>query len=190
MKRSMRSAFAAVVATVAVLGGLTVVAEAQQGAGPNADCVANVGLTFDDIGFDSGRRIYSDPGRKTAHTYSLATPIPPGTYVVEAVSYDGYVGRENDNQPNEQWFAEFSANGDVLATTGTTGDVADGVPEAFWSGGIGTVTLAVPAERCGPDVVIVRHRRTDNAAGAEIEEPCISCPLLSAATGRVVRHTD
>ena len=73
--------------------------------------------------------------------------LPAGTYEIGAVSTDGYEGRELiENQPAEQWFAEFlAADGSVVATTGLTADIQDGVEQGIWSGSLGEVTLASDA---------------------------------------------
>jgi hypothetical protein len=132
------------VAGALLIGGATVSAQS----GPSADCastnVTNFGAQFfgtDDFG---NRLLSTSP---TTRVFPLPTALVPGTYAVEAVSYDGYPGRDTiPAQPNEQWYAEFlSSDGTVLATTGSTADVADLVLEATWAGSLGEVTLGSTA---------------------------------------------
>ena len=81
----------------------------------------------------------------TSQTTDFA--LAAGTYEIGAVSTDGYETRATiDEQPNEQWFAEFlAADGTVLATSGITGDIPTGVERGFWTGSLGEVTLAADA---------------------------------------------
>lgn len=112
--------------------------------GPGASCTGDNTTTFGNnyYGFDDfGNRLFStDP---TSREYALSTPLEAGTYVLDAVSYDGYPGRELiDPQPREQWYVELlAADGTVLATSEVTGDLEDMVMEATWAGGLGEVSI-------------------------------------------------
>ncbi len=86
-------------------------------------------------------------GSVTTADVPLATPIPAGTYDLNAASFDEHDGRESiDAQPQEQWVIEFlDVNGNVLATSQPTADLADFTPAATWSGSIGSLTLPADA---------------------------------------------
>lgn len=127
---------------LAVAAGLVGYAGAQEG--PSSNCRGAV-TTFGSSFFgtdDAGNRLYSTG--TTSREFALSAPLPAGTYDVDAEAYDGYDGRETTPaQPFEQWFAEFlGEDGAVVATTSATGDVADGVTEASWSGSIGRIELS------------------------------------------------
>jgi len=113
--------------------------------GPSADCsatnVSNFGTQFFGVEEFGNRLLSTSP---TSRVFDLPSAMAAGTYTIDAVSYDGYPNRDTvAAQPLEQWFAEFlAADGTVLATTGSTGELADLVLEATWSGSLGEVTLA------------------------------------------------
>lgn len=86
-------------------------------------------------------------GSVTTADVVLDAVLPAGTYDLNAASFDAYEGRGNiPAQAQEQWVVEFlGADGAVLATSQPTADLPDGTDAAFWSGSIGTVTLASDA---------------------------------------------
>jgi hypothetical protein len=132
----------ALLVVVAVLASATSVS-AQTG--PAAGCIGSNTTSFGSNFFgleDFGNRLLSTS--PTTREFAIVTPIEAGTYVLQAVSYDGYAGRETiPAQTREQWYAEFlSADGTVLATSGVTGDIEDGVEESTWSGSLGEIVLA------------------------------------------------
>lgn len=86
-------------------------------------------------------------GGVTTADLALAALIPAGTYDLNAASRDEHDGRESiAPQPQEQWVVEFlDSNGNVLATSQPTADLADNTAAATWDGSIGSVTLAADA---------------------------------------------
>jgi hypothetical protein len=135
----------ALLVVIAVLASATSVS-AQTG--PAAGCISGNTTSFGSNFFgleDFGNRLLSTA--PTTREFAIVTPIQAGTYTLNAVSYDGYAGREMvPAQTREQWYAEFlSADGTVLATSGVTGDIEDGVEESTWSGSLGEIVLAQTA---------------------------------------------
>jgi hypothetical protein len=118
--------------------------------GPAGQCSASslVPVAFPSAGFDAGYAGTIVSGNSYyRRSITVAAAVPAGEYQIDTVSYDGYTGRTGTAaQPYEQYVLEFlSASGDVLARTGPTADLADGVEEATWSGSVGSVVLAEDA---------------------------------------------
>lgn len=148
---------------------------AQAGPSP-AGCGGDYANSFGSVGFDTviGNKILSSG--PTSATYGLGSPIPAGTYQLSAVSYDGYTDRANSaGQGNEQWYAELlDGSGNVLATTGTTGDLADGVAEATWSGSVGEVTISGTATQ-----IRAVHAAIGSASVNSVRPVCIGASLVA-----------
>jgi hypothetical protein len=117
-------------------------------------------------------------GWVTSRTYTAA--IPAGTYDLSAASYDGYEGRAaTTGQNREQWKVEFLGDGGtVLATSGVTPDLADGVQEASWTGSLGTLTLAAPATQ----VRTVHAFPTDDRTAHSVKPVCLGAALQTPPT--------
>ncbi len=65
-----------------------------------------------------------------------AANIPAGKYRISLEGFDGYTGRtQTTGQKNERYYVKFY-NGDtsLVATSGVSGDVPDGVEQAYWRG--------------------------------------------------------
>jgi len=168
-RRGRRPLVAALALVVGVVGSVTLASNLSAQGGSQScggDYVVNAfGAEFG----NQNARIYSNtnlPGWTTQR--SFAASLPAGTFSLTGVSYDGYVGREAQPQPNEQWSAEFWGGGSLLGASNITGDVPDGVQEAFWSGGIGTVTLAAPA-----DTVVFKHGFLTNSVPNSVAPICV-----------------
>ena len=77
-----------------------------------------------------------------AQTYDIPGPYPaefsgPITISIsEAISWDGYSGRENVTQSYERWRIIFYNNGNVVHRTQYTGDVPDRVRSGEWKGAL------------------------------------------------------
>lgn len=145
---SQQKLAAGIVAAAVMIGSLLGVAAVSAQSGPQSSCDGDVIFDFGDQFFgleDFGNRLLSTV--PASRTFALPSPLAAGEYSVTAVSYDGYLERETINpQEQEQWFAEFlAADGSVLAVTGSTEDLEDGVTEAQWSGSLGDVTLGAEA---------------------------------------------
>lgn len=137
-------AFAASASMLIAVSVLLMATSVSAQPGPGTTCTGDNTTTFgsDYYGFeDFGNRLFSTT--TTSRDFALATPLEAGTYALDAVSYDGYPNRsETTGQSREQWFAELlAADGTVLATSGVTGDLEDGVDEATWNGSLGEVTI-------------------------------------------------
>ncbi|MGI9605385.1 MAG: hypothetical protein ACR2P0_04525 [Acidimicrobiales bacterium] len=122
---------------------------------------------------DGGNRLLSTS--PTTRTFALSAPLPAGTYAINAVSYDGYDGRDQTTaQPEERWFAHLlAADGTELAMTGTTGDLTDGVTEATWSGSIGEVTIDQPATS-----IRVSHAAPGAASPNSVRATCVGATAV------------
>ncbi|MPY91594.1 MAG: hypothetical protein GEV08_00615 [Acidimicrobiia bacterium] len=63
----------------------------------------------------------------------LTTPLEAGTYDVETIAYDGFIGRADEPEPvenSERYMIQFvDVEGNVVGETGTTDDLTDGVEE-------------------------------------------------------------
>lgn len=158
-----------------VVSVLTMAGSVSAQAGPGATCMGDNTTTFGSGYFgleDFGNRLLSTS--PTSREFALAAPLEAGTYMLDAVAYDGYPGRELiDPQPREQWFAELlAADGTVLATSGVTGDIDDGVEEGTWAGSLGEVTIAQTATTV----------RTVHAAPGSISVNSVR-PVCVGATG-------
>jgi hypothetical protein len=110
----------------------------------------------------------------TSRTYAVPT-IPAGTYELDARSYDGYTARASSPaQPFEMWKVEFlAADNRVLATSGTTGDIPDGVQEAWWVGSVGSITLTEPAT----GIRVVHAYLANDASPNSVNPICIGGTL-------------
>lgn len=141
---------------------------------PNRSCSGDYILTTGTPAFrTTANRLFANTdfaGWVTQRTYELnGDSVPAGGYDVEAVSYDGYEGREDDTQTNEVWFAEFyDAGGNLMGSTNVTQDVPDMVSEAFWSGGVGSLALDAEATR-----IVVRHGFITNLSPNSHEPICL-----------------
>ncbi len=122
-------------------------------------------ITAPPAGFSATSCITTDFGGIRLMQYDPATPavatnIPAGRlWISQADSHDQYESRRYVLQPNETWYLEFlGADGSVLATSATTGDVPDYTIHGRWIGSLGIVELAEPA-------VAVRAVHTQGEAG-------------------------
>lgn len=97
----------------------------------------------------------------------------PGTVdITKYVSWDGYSERVNAVQPEEQWVVQFWNGGSVVATTGFTEDLTDGVVSDTKMGSLGQVIL-----ENGADKVLVVHKAAlqDVVGGANSVVPAALC---------------
>ncbi len=151
-------AASSLVGAVAVSTGTAI----SQGATCTGDHIATtdgaVITSFDDAGL----------GFATSRTY--ATSIPAGQYDLNAHSSDAYAGRAaTETQTSEQWFAEIlDAQGNVLATSSATADLADGLEAASWAGGIGLVSLSADAT-----AIRVVHAHQTTAETNSVHPTCV-----------------
>ncbi len=169
-------------ALVALLAGWFVLMMFDDGdvgaqAGPSpAACGGDYASSFGSVGFNTvvGDKILSTS--PSSRTFNLSNPIPAGTYSITAVSYDGYTGRaESQGQTQEQWFGELlSSSGAVIAQTSVTGDLADGIIEATWVGGVGQVTLTETATQ-----LRANHAAPGTPAINSVRPVCIGATLLA-----------
>ncbi|MFQ5558245.1 MAG: hypothetical protein ACE5GB_12160, partial [Acidimicrobiales bacterium] len=129
-------------------GSLTAVGAVMQGEGSGPDpsqCGGTYVQTFGTTGYPSGSGLTSfdiTADWVTERVWALDNPIPAGSYDLSAITYDGYDDRPTVvTEPNEQLYIDFlDVDGNVLATSGVSGDLDDGVIEATWSGTLGQVS--------------------------------------------------
>ncbi len=178
--RVVRFGFVALLVILATLFAITLFeagesADAQAGPSP-AGCGGDYANSFGSVAFNTvvGDKLLSSS--PTTMVWGLGSPIPAGTYDLSGVSYDGYTDRATSaGQFNEQWFAEFlDASGNVLATSGITGDLADNVTEATWSGGIGRVTLSATATQ-----IRTVHAAIGSAAINSVRPVCVGASSIA-----------
>ena len=67
-------------------------------------------------------------------TFFRPVNLPAGRYAVTLMAWDGYTAREEAWQPDERYVMEFHDDESLIATSGSTVDLADNVIEAKWSG--------------------------------------------------------
>lgn len=177
MQRRLVRRAGLVAGMVATLAGGLAIAAAPVGS-QSASCTGRTFTLSQGVGVLNDRTAtifsYVDFDWLTSRTYDVPT-IPAGTYELDARSYDGYTARANSPaQPFEIWKVEFLAADDrVLATSGTTGDIEDGVTEAWWAGSIGTVTLTEPVSR----IRVVHGYLANDATPNSVNPVCIGGTL-------------
>jgi protocatechuate 3,4-dioxygenase beta subunit len=98
--------------------------------------------------FCGGTKTYTIPGPYPTSFASGALTLN----ISDAVSYDGYNGRNTVTQPNERWRLVFRKSGSTVATSNWTTDVPDQKTQAYWRGSLGSVV--VPN---GVDQIIIEH---------------------------------
>lgn len=94
-------------------------------------------------------------------TASLPAAFASGVTIniTNAVSYDGYTGRNTVSQANERWRLKFFKGTTLVHTTPYTNDVPDNVLQGSWSGSLGTASLAN-----GFDKITIEHWAVANDA--------------------------
>ncbi len=103
---------------------------------PSENVLRACGPTYDDAAAicaaheAEGKTVVMFPKKKlTANcqpqSASVSADILAGIYGVTLVSYDGYCGRRNSNQSQEQWYAALNNGNGEVAQTGTIGDLND-----------------------------------------------------------------
>lgn len=77
----------------------------------------------------AGDSIRSDMDSTAARSEYIDISLAPGPYSLTAVSYDGYESRSLDNQTDERWSVVFRNEGEIVAQSNATSDLADDVDE-------------------------------------------------------------
>ncbi|MBK8192262.1 MAG: hypothetical protein IPK76_03210 [Lewinellaceae bacterium] len=133
------------------------------------------GTTFSNM-YCGGTTTYTIPG-----PYPAAFNGPVTVNISDAVSYDGYIGRNNKNQPNEKWRVQFKKSGAVVWSSSFTGDIPDMVTQGYWRGGLGTAFLPN-----GADQIIIQHWSVVNDCNSPNSvvpvSVCINYTLCNNAT--------
>lgn len=137
-------------------------------AGADTECL--------NVSFPATRLIDWD-GYNPKVEYSPAVPVAldAGTYSLTGTSHDDYPSRTGVTQTSEIWELQFlDAGGNVVATSGLSGDLPDRVAVADWSGSLGSVTLS------GPAVSVRAHHRpdavADGSANSVVPTAATVCP--------------
>lgn len=170
-KSARIAGFATVALSLVAVAVLTMAGSVSAQDGPGATCVGDNVTTFGTEYYgteDLGNRLLANA--TISREFALAAPLPAGTYELDVVSYDGYDNRAVvTGQTREQWYSEFlAADGTVLATSGVTADLEDGVDEATWSGVVGTITIDQEAT-----VVRVLHASPGTVSPNSVRPVCI-----------------
>lgn len=105
--------------------------------GASAPTAASTGGCAGDVVVALDVAVWSRSGHDT-HAFTLAEPLPAGTWRVTASSSDAYEGRSESDQPHEQWRLDLGA----LGVLGPTTDLADGVESASVTDVLGTFETA------------------------------------------------
>ncbi|MDW3220049.1 MAG: hypothetical protein R8F63_15665 [Acidimicrobiales bacterium] len=143
-------------------------------------------VNFPNVGFNAGVAATIVSGNSYYNrSKTVAADVPAGEYIINTVAYDGYDDRVNTvPQMYEQYVLQFIDDaGIVIAGTGMTADLVDGVSEAQWSGSVGTVVLNRPAV-----AIRARHAFANDAAvnaegGANSVQPvCVGFSLVPPPT--------
>jgi hypothetical protein len=114
--------------------------------------------------------------RRPAFTsYSFAADVPAGEYLVEMVTYDGYLDRPESVQDQESLAVSFrDAAAAEIVSTGLTTDLADAVVTAAATSALGSVIL----DRDAATVVFVHSSQINGAGGANSVAPVALCLAL------------
>ena len=146
LSRRAAVATAAVAAAASLVAGVGIVSASEET--PALGCSGDQQYGFAGWGFgmhDTGAIVNSasNAAPRLPSSRSLPVDIAAGTYTIDTASYDGDDDRVDETaQPVEQFVLQFlDVGGSVIATTGATPDLADNVAEAWWTGGVGQVTL-------------------------------------------------
>ncbi len=130
----------------------------------------------DDILVKFSKRLSSGGGWTNGVFYDRVNrTIPAGKYRIKLAAWDGYAGRENVTQTQEQYRVQFKNAGSTreLAITNLSGDVPDRKREAEWHGTVNN-SLTIPS---GVGAVVAIHRNSiSKAHGPDSVEP--TCILL------------
>lgn len=131
--RSLRRPAAAfgAVACFAV-GGLTFVSGmSAAGAGTKGRCAGDQVLEWQHN--DNRLELVRVGNQVGVRDVELAAAVEAGTYEVETIAYDGFLGRAEEPEPyedSERYVIQFvDERGEVVGQTGVTDDLADGVDE-------------------------------------------------------------
>jgi|GEM_PF-4250838 len=77
-----------------------------------------------------GSMVRSDSGQSSSYTNHHDVTLDEGLYKVTLMSYDGYIGREDDSQPNESWQIVFwDKSENEFQRTHAVSDIPDYVRE-------------------------------------------------------------
>jgi len=135
-----------IAASVMAIGSPAGAVVANGGVGPvPSSCNAEIQFSWPGVGFNlhTTGAIVSNPVWVLPRSRTINAAIPAGTYDIDTVAYDGNPNRAGGTpQMFEQYHLEFlDSTGAIIASTGTTTDLADGVIEATWAGPVGQVVL-------------------------------------------------
>lgn len=127
-------------------------------AGSTGGCAGDVVVALDVA-------VWSRPGHDT-YGFTLSEPLPPGEWTVGASSSDGYPGRTETVQSQEQWLVDITDH----VVLGPTTDLADGVEYATVSETLGTFVSAG-----GVSHFTIRHAAPSTPVGANsVTADCLS----------------
>ncbi len=101
-------------------------------------------------------------GGTVTYTLPISLPAefngPVSVNITDAVSWDGYSGRNTVSQSNESWRVLFRKNGSTVYASPFTNDVPDNVNQGYWRGSLGSATF-LPN---GADQIIIEHWGVSN----------------------------
>ncbi len=108
----------------------------------------------------------------------VPTTLPAGDYIVRAVAWDGYPGRQSVTQLYEQYKAVVSDGSGTIATSGATPDLPDNVIEATVDAVVNDATTPLHISRPGTGVSAL-HAYAGNTSSANSVFPiCASFDLI------------
>ena len=124
------------------------------------------------IDFGGTDRLRSDQGAAESVTNRQSIDLVPGTYAVSLVAWDGYIGRENANQPREQYELVLSDGDGEIVMSPASGDLADNVREATFAAEVAD-TLVIDR---APTQAFARHAAYPDASSPNSLNPI--CAVL------------
>ena len=126
---------------------------------------------------------YPAVGIPTSRPYELdRSRCPAGAYELSVFTYDGFEGRsEWVVEPHERVrFELYDAADELLAASGVTPDLADGVEEASWSGSLGVISwTGAPVT-----TLVVRHLepQSDDQTYNKVDAVRVALSVVPTAT--------
>lgn len=113
-------------------------------------------------------------------SYDLAvSPIGPGTFDIDTVTYDGYPERADMDQPYEQLRLQFlDADGALIDETAPSVDLEDNIVFAEWKGTLGQVVLDRPAVT----VRAIHDRPSDTGPANSVSPACFGWTAVQPPT--------
>lgn len=141
------------------------------------------------VDFTTDQKLISSATLNKAQTDPKTLDLPAGDYTVKLVSWDGYEGRQNVTQPNEQYkVVILNDSNQIIAETGSTGDLQDMVKTALFKDTVGGL---LTLDEVGASVYALHTVYPDDSSANSVvpicavfvpepETPAPSCDMFTA----------